>query len=88
MTAPLPTGVWINVCSGQGIAVADVAARILALLGDPVPLRFGATPTRSDEIWKLSGDNDKAKALLNWTPTRDLDDGLRSTIEWFRFIVP
>jgi nucleoside-diphosphate-sugar epimerase len=84
MAAPLPDAARINICSGKGVAVREVAAQILALLGDPVPLRLGVFPTRPDEIWKISGDNTRAKEWLGWSPTIELNQGLQSTIEWYK----
>lgn len=84
LEAPLAAGTVINVCSGEGVSVRTVAERVLALMGDPVPLAVGALPTRADEIWKLSGDPAAARRLLGWAPRTGLDGGLRATIDWVR----
>jgi UDP-glucuronate decarboxylase len=47
-------------------------------------LRIGALPYRPTEIWRMRGDNTRAKELLGWQPNTSLEDGLRKTIEWFR----
>lgn len=74
----------INLSSGHGYAIRDVAERILKLMGDPVALHVGARDTRKDEIWEISGDTEKARRLLGWEVTTSLDDGLRATIDWIR----
>lgn len=84
MDAPLPSGLRLNVCSGTGVAIRTVAERILTLMGNPSELILKTSPARPDEIWKLSGDNAAARRHLNWEPRITLDDGLRSTVEWFR----
>jgi nucleoside-diphosphate-sugar epimerase len=75
-------GAILNACSGQPRAVRDAAARVLALMGDPVKLEAGALPTRPDELMELSGDPARARELLGWTPTVPFDEGLRRTIAW------
>ncbi|MEO5375813.1 MAG: NAD-dependent epimerase/dehydratase family protein [Alphaproteobacteria bacterium] len=84
MTADLPPACVLNICSGRGIAVRDLVARILALMGDPVRMRAGALATRADEIMTLSGTPDKARTLLDWEPRLSLDEGLGRTIAWIR----
>jgi nucleoside-diphosphate-sugar epimerase len=82
MKADLPPASVINICSGQGIRVRSLVERILSQMGDPVPLRLDALPTRADEIWKLSGSNQRARSWLGWAPQIDLEEGLRRTIAW------
>jgi nucleoside-diphosphate-sugar epimerase len=84
MRKPLPAGAVVNICSGTGIPIREIVQRVLWLMGDPVEVQLGAMPTRPDEIWKFSGDNANARALLDWQPRTSLDDGLRKTIAWFR----
>lgn len=80
---PIAPGVVFNICSGTGTAVKAVAELTLALMGNPVHLLTGALPTRQDEILESSGDPQAAGAGLGWQPRTKLEDGLRSTIQWF-----
>lgn len=80
----LAPGEIINLSSGHGYAIRDVAERLLKLMGDPVPLHVGARDTRKDEIWEISGDTEKARRLLGWEVSTLLDDGLRATFDWIR----
>lgn len=81
--SPMPPGSVINVCSGTGTTVREVVDTILELMGRPVRAKVGALPTRADELWELSGDGGRARALLTWAPATSLLEGLRKTIEWW-----
>lgn len=76
--------VAINIGSGNGVTVREVVGRILALAGRPNLAQFGVHPIRADEIMRMSANIDRAKAVLGWLPRTSLDEGLRTTIDWFR----
>ncbi|MBM3813774.1 MAG: NAD-dependent epimerase/dehydratase family protein [Acidimicrobiia bacterium] len=79
----LPKPAVMNLCSGQGRAVRDVAALALVLAGsEAVPETGGAM--RPDEIVTCSGDWREAERLLGWRPSTAIEQGLRATIEWFK----
>jgi CDP-glucose 4,6-dehydratase len=40
--------------------------------------------TAKNEIKEQRLSTDKAKRILSWRPHVSLDDGLRSTIDWYR----
>lgn len=82
--ARLEPGTVLNVGSGVGHPIRQVAQTILDLMGNPVALRVGARPTRADEIWEVSGNIDHAASLLGWRPKIAFEDGLRRTIDWIR----
>jgi nucleoside-diphosphate-sugar epimerase len=44
----------------------------------------GALPYRQNEVWRLVGDNDKARRMLGWSPRVRLEDGLRQTWDSYR----
>lgn len=72
-----------NICSGEGMRLR----RIMQMVGDEMGkadlIRFGAQPRRDWEPPFISGDNAKMRSL-GWRPGRDLADGLRETIEYWR----
>jgi nucleoside-diphosphate-sugar epimerase len=86
-TADLPDAVvTCNVASGVGVSVRELAERIAHLVGTErqvVAARRSDRPTSAHVSTKI-GDPSSAAAVLGWNATTRLDDGLASTIEWFR----
>jgi NAD dependent epimerase/dehydratase len=80
-------GVVTNVGAGKGIAIGDLAKRILALCGRddmPIVTDFARVRVEKSEVFKLVCANARAKERCGWEPRRTLDDGLRETIEFVR----
>jgi GDP-4-dehydro-6-deoxy-D-mannose reductase len=65
-----------NVCSGVGIAVRDVAHRLLAKADRPLELRVDPALARPADIPVLFGDPSKFVAATGWKPAFTLDDTL------------
>jgi len=82
--APGVEGRTFNLCSGEGVSLAEVARRALALMGGPSRVNLGALPYRAGQIWRMVGDNAAARQALGWQPTVSLDEGLRRTVAWCR----
>jgi len=74
----------MNIGSGNDISIRDLVKRIHFLTKSKSKLKIGALDTRPTEIWEMSSNTDKAKKLIDWTPTIEFEDGLIRTIEWFR----
>ena len=83
---PGAIGETINIGTGKGITIGDLAARILSRLGVATPIRIAQERVRpaSSEVMALICDNRKADNLLNWRPQVTLDAGLDAVIEWMR----
>jgi nucleoside-diphosphate-sugar epimerase len=77
-------GEVINVSRGEEVSMRDLASTVLGLMGNPVQALFGELEDRPNEIWRMFGDNTKAKELLDWSPRVTLEEGLATTIDWFR----
>jgi len=82
---PESIGQAINLGSGQGISIGDLAEKIIALIGRDVEILFDATRIRlqNPHIGQLVADVTKASELLGWQSETSLDTGLERTIEWF-----
>ncbi|MFN7973399.1 MAG: NAD-dependent epimerase/dehydratase family protein [Acidobacteriota bacterium] len=72
----------VNVASGQGIALRDLALAIARHVGGST-ISFGAIPDRPREIPHVRADIGRARGLLSWTPRHGLDEGIRLTSEWY-----
>jgi NAD dependent epimerase/dehydratase len=79
-------GEVINIGTGSGVTIGELAERVLSLLDMKKPIVASEERIRPErsEVFKLICDNNKAQQLLNWQPQVSLDDGLRSVIEWIR----
>ena len=78
-------GEVINLGTGIEVSIGELAERILQQLGGETPVVLDEERLRppDSEVERLVADTSKAKRLLGWEPTIDLDEGLRRTIEWF-----
>ena len=77
-------GSVINVSSDASYRMHDVAVEIADLLGKEHLLDIGGAPARPMDQAELSGQIDRARELLGWTPATGLTEGLRKTIDWYR----
>lgn len=78
-------GEAINIGSGQGVSVEDLAEKVITLIGRDVEILFDATRIRvqNHRIERLVADITKAYNILGWQPKTSLEKGLEQTIEWF-----
>ena len=71
----------VNVGVGAGISVLDLArliARVVGYTGDLV-----LDPTKPDGAPYKTVDGSRGAALLNWSPSRRLEDGVVETVNWY-----
>lgn len=73
----------VNISSGSGIRVRDVAETIARLTGSAELLKLGVLPSRS-EPQRLVGVNTRLRTEVGWSPSFSLESGLADTISWFR----
>ena len=69
-----------NVCSGAGIAVADLISRVGDLMGRRDLIQLGALQRPAEMPLRVCGSRDKLTEATGWTPRVTLDDGLRDLI--------
>ncbi len=81
---PRAIGEIINIGNGLEYKIIDVVEMVLRLMESSLKPRVGALDYRPGEAWHHFCDNTKAKEILGWQPSVNLEDGLKNTINWFR----
>jgi len=77
-------GQLINLGSGREISIKDLILMIHKETGSSSELKIGDLDYRPTEIWRMVASNERAKALLGWESKISFEEGLRTTIEWYR----
>jgi nucleoside-diphosphate-sugar epimerase len=77
-------GETIDIGSGLVASVTDMVDRVLTLVA-PKSARpiYSALPNRPLEQPQVQVDTDRAAALLSWRAHTGINEGLRSTVDWF-----
>jgi GDP-4-dehydro-6-deoxy-D-mannose reductase len=70
-----------NVCSGRGLAVSEIAARLLARSDRPLRLTVDPALVRAIEVPQLVGDCTKLQRATGWTRAIDLEATLDEVLE-------
>ncbi|MDQ2915367.1 MAG: NAD-dependent epimerase/dehydratase family protein [Chloroflexota bacterium] len=80
---PEVAGQAFNFASGEQVSVLDMVNAIAKVMGGQLP-EPRVLNTAKNEIKEQRLSTDKAKRILGWKSRVSLDEGLRSTIEWYR----
>jgi len=75
-------GEIINIGRGTGTSVNTIFSSLARLTGYGDEARHG--PAKQGEVYKIYLDCSRARELLNWSPKMPLQDGLASTVEYFK----
>jgi nucleoside-diphosphate-sugar epimerase len=81
------TGEVVNLGSGKGVRIGELAGMILELMGReqvPVVSEEDRKRPETSEVYELVCDNQKALKLCGWKPKVDLQEGLGRTIDWVK----
>ena len=83
--APLDAvaGEVLNVATGFDISVAEIAERVLDLLGKPASLRTHVEE-RPGQVDRHIGSTEKIARLTGWRARTSFDEGLERTVAWYR----
>ncbi len=73
----------VDLGTGGATTVRSLVERIVQITGSDIRPEFGAVPDRPLESVTVA-DLARTKASLGWEPVTGLDEGLRSTIEYYR----
>jgi NAD dependent epimerase/dehydratase len=79
-------GEVINIGTGQGITIGNLAKKIISLINKDIQIRTNEIRIRPEksEVMKLICDNSRAEAFMNWKSTYSLEQGLNETIEFIK----
>jgi len=90
--ADLIDGIWrlmrapvndpVNIGNPREMTLLELAKQILRLSGSRSEIAFRPLPTDDPKV--RQPDIGRARQLLGWEPTVDVEEGLRRTIEWYR----
>lgn len=69
----------INIGSGQGVSINELAAKVAQVTGKRVNVLHNQA--QPGGVSRLVADVTRAQQLLGWTPRTDLEQGLRLTLE-------
>lgn len=83
MTKETAAGEMCNIACGTSISIIEIIDCINRILGTTIKPEFG--PTRSGDIQHSCASLEKAKRVLGYEPQISFEDGLRETIEWYKF---
>jgi len=70
----------INICSGKGVAVKDVALTVARLLNKTDKLGVGDIPYRNNEVWEMIGDASKLSTFYDITDFLPFQNAINKTI--------
>ena len=74
----------INLGNPREYTMLGIAKRIIALVGSASTIDFHPLP--QDDPQQRQPVIDKARDVLGWAPTVDFEDGLATTVEYFRTV--
>lgn len=82
--SPKTIGKVINIGSGQDISIAELAEKILTIMGTKKKIVSDSPRIRpaASEVDRLLADIKSAQSLIGWKPQTPLDEGITKTIEW------
>jgi UDP-glucuronate 4-epimerase len=75
-------GTVINLSGGSSVSVNNVFDILAVIHGSRPTVSFG--PKIAGDVLRTGGDTTRAREILGWQPTIEIDEGLRSEYEWLR----
>lgn len=79
-------GEEINIATQSEISVGDLAQKLIDMINPNAKIITDNQRVRpsNSEVYRLFGSNEKLKNLTDWQMNYTLDEGLKTTIEWFK----
>ena len=75
-------GEVINLGSGRHRTILEIAEAIRARMGSDRPIEF--VGDRPGQVFRHTADASKAGRLIGWRPATSFEEGLGTTIDWYR----
>lgn len=72
----------INLSSGHGYSVREVAETFNEVTGAELPIKIG--PRRGGDPAQLFASNERAKKILGWQPEKDLRSIIKDHFDWYK----
>ncbi|KGG12037.1 MULTISPECIES: NAD-dependent epimerase/dehydratase family protein [Prochlorococcus] len=76
-------GQVINIGSGEPVSIKTLTNSVVNIIGSGKPC-FGEVPYRESESMALYPNIIKAKSLLKWEPTNEMNKNLNKVINWYK----
>lgn len=73
----------VNIATGEGTSIADIARKLGSISGRPDLVRIGALPDRPGEPPRIVADIGRLQNEAGFRPARSLDEGLRDTLRYW-----
>jgi len=77
-----PPCVPINLGSGKGISIKNIATTICDAVDEDIKIEWETNKPTGDLVRIL--DTDRSKRIINFEPIVNLNQGIRKTIEWYK----
>jgi nucleoside-diphosphate-sugar epimerase len=73
----------LSIGTSTGTSIREIAGTLAELCGASVPPEFGTVPSRPLDRERVA-DITKATEVLGWKPRIGLNEGLRTTVQWYK----
>ncbi|MDQ0392175.1 NAD-dependent epimerase/dehydratase family protein [Labrys monachus] len=74
----------VNIASGRGLAIADIAGMLQRAAGQDARLLIGALPDRPNEPPRIVADISRLRDEVGYTPGASTEERLTETYHWWR----
>ncbi len=75
-------GEEINIGSGRSYSIEDIAFKVVQKMGKPEKL-IKYIGDRPGQVFRHTASIEKARRVLNWSPSTDFDKGTELSIKWY-----
>lgn len=73
-------GETMNVCSGKGTQLSQLAEAVNVTMNTKAKIILGAIPYRDSEVWEMIGDQSKIKKITGFEPKTSIEEGIEIVI--------